>query len=258
MKTLLVAGHPDLSHSVANAAILDGVQRRTGAKIMLALKCFSQWETFPVLSRAMEGPLWGCCASSPDEARLAREKFGGEVHAFAAAWSMEELRETLRWADHVVFNSFAQWQRFRPLVEQASRGQGKAIECGLRVNPEHSEGAVPIYDPCAPGSRLGIRPAAFHAEMERDPSALDGISGLFLNKNSSNHYYCVLFYSFRGAAFMSLTSIKFSGCLAISFLNWLRTRSMSASWSPVVHTASPRWISFFPKSRNAGTMGTPA
>ena len=168
----------DLARLRANAAILDGVQRRTGARIMLALKCFSQWETFPVLSRAMEGPLWGCCASSPDEARLAREKFGGEVHAFAAAWSEEELRETLRWADHIVFNSFAQRRRFAPLVEQASREQGKAIECGLRVNPEHSEGAVPIYDPCAPGSRLGIRPSAFLSEMEKDPSALDGISGL--------------------------------------------------------------------------------
>ncbi|MGX8718099.1 MAG: carboxynorspermidine decarboxylase [Desulfovibrio sp.] len=168
----------DLARLRANAAILDSVQQRTGAKILLALKCFSQWETFPVLSRAMEGPLWGCCASSPDEARLAREKFGGEVHAFAAAWSGEELRETLRWADHIVFNSFAQWKRSRPLVEQASREQGRSIECGLRVNPEHSEGAVPIYDPCAPGSRLGIRPAAFHAGMEADPSALDGISGL--------------------------------------------------------------------------------
>ncbi|MCQ2444259.1 MAG: carboxynorspermidine decarboxylase [Mailhella sp.] len=168
----------DLALLRKNAAVLDGVQKRTGAKIMLALKCFSQSATFSVLSRAMEGPLYGCCASSPDEARLAKEEFRGEVHAFAAAWSEDELAETLRYADHVVFNSFAQWRRFRPMVEKASEERGSAVECGLRINPEHSEGAVPIYDPCSPGSRLGIRPAAFRAELERDPHALDGISGL--------------------------------------------------------------------------------
>ena len=168
----------DLALLKKNAAVLDDVQKRTGAKIMLALKCFSQWMTFPVLSRAMRGPLYGCCASSPDEARLAREDFCGEVHAFAAAWSEEELAETLRYADHIVFNSFAQWKKFRPLVQKAENERGMTIECGLRLNPEHSEGAVPIYDPCSPGSRLGIRPAAFHAELERDPHALDGISGL--------------------------------------------------------------------------------
>ena len=67
----------DLALLKKNAAILDSVQQRTGAKIMLALKCFSQWMTFPVLSRAMRGPLYGCCASSPDEARLAKEDFCG-------------------------------------------------------------------------------------------------------------------------------------------------------------------------------------
>lgn len=168
----------DLARLRKNAAILDGVQRRTGARIMLALKCFAQWAAFPGLSRAMRGPLCGCCASSPDEAHLAREEFRGEVHAFAAAWSEEELAETLKYADHVVFNSFAQWRRFRPLMEAAETREGRRIECGLRLNPEHSEGTVPLYDPCAPGSRLGIRPAAFHAELAHDPQALDGISGL--------------------------------------------------------------------------------
>ncbi len=188
MKDCLAALHPeawpspcfvtDLARLRANAAILDGVQQKTGAKILLALKCFSQWQAFPVLSRAMRGPLWGCCASSPDEARLAKEEFRGEVHAFAAAWSEEELRETLLWADHIVFNSFAQWVRFRDVVKKASDLRGKKIECGLRLNPEHSEGAIPMYDPCSPGSRLGIRPAAFRAELKRDPHILDGVDGL--------------------------------------------------------------------------------
>ncbi len=168
----------DLALLRKNAAVLDSVQKRTGAKMLLALKCFSQGVAFPVLSRAMRGPLYGCCASSPDEARLAKEEFCGEVHAFAAAWSEEELTETLKYADHLVFNSFAQWKRFHPMVEAAEAREGRRIEYGLRLNPEHSEVAVPLYDPCAPGSRLGIRPAAFHAELARDPRALTGISGL--------------------------------------------------------------------------------
>jgi carboxynorspermidine decarboxylase len=151
-----------------NAAILDTVQRRTGAKIMLALKGFAMWHSFPLLSRAMQGPLYGVCASSPDEARLGQEEFKGEVHAFAAAWSTQELTETLRYADHIVFNSFAQWRRFRPLVQSC----GHAVDCGLRINPEHSEGAVDIYNPCSAGSRLGIRLKHFEAD------GLEGISGL--------------------------------------------------------------------------------
>lgn len=160
----------------ANAAILDGVQRATGAKILLALKGFAAWATFPLLSRAGSGPLWGVCASSVDEARLGREDFGGEVHAFAAAWSEEEFRELLTLCDHIVFNSVAQWRRFRPVAEEARAAGGRPVSFGLRLNPEHSEGAVPIYDPCAPGSRLGIREAALARELP--PGELDGISGL--------------------------------------------------------------------------------
>jgi carboxynorspermidine decarboxylase len=99
---------------LANVALLREVQERSGAKILLALKGFAMWSVFPLLSRARgSGPLWGCCASSPHEARLAREEFGGEVHVFAAAFSDEDMREILRYADHVVFNSFAQWRHFK-------------------------------------------------------------------------------------------------------------------------------------------------
>lgn len=143
----------------ANAAILDQVQKRSGAKILLALKAYAAWKTFPLLSRRGEGPLWGVCASSVDEARLGREEFGGLVSAFAAAWSEEEIRELLETADHIIFNSTAQWRRFRPLIDEANKGPRKEnpVECGLRFNPEHSEGAAAIYNPCSPGSRLGIR-----------------------------------------------------------------------------------------------------
>lgn len=159
-----------------NAALLDLVQQRTGVKILLALKGFAMWSLFPLLSRDARvggtGPLFGACASSPHEARLAREAFGGEVHAFAAAFSDADMQEVLRYADHITFNSFAQWERFRPMIEACAEASGRLVQCGLRVNPEHSEGAVPLYDPCAPGSRLGIRAAQMVGK------SLDGLSGL--------------------------------------------------------------------------------
>ncbi|MEG6503328.1 MULTISPECIES: carboxynorspermidine decarboxylase [unclassified Desulfovibrio] len=159
----------------ANAAILNSVQERTGAKILLALKGYAAWKTFPLLSRFKgHGPLWGACASSVDEARLAREEFGGEVHAFAAGWNRREMAELLTLTDHIVFNSTAQWREFAPAIEMWNKGRcpDRQIQCGLRINPEHSEGAVEIYNPCAPGSRLGIRRKHF------DPAAMTGISGL--------------------------------------------------------------------------------
>lgn len=152
----------------ANAALLDTVQRRTGAKVLLALKGFAMWSLFPLLSRAHNGPLYGTTASSPHEARLGRQCFGGEVHAFAAGYSDDDMRELLDVADHIIFNSFSQWLRFKGAAQAAPRG----VECGIRINPEHSEGACAIYNPCSPNSRLGVRLRDFK------PDLLEGISGL--------------------------------------------------------------------------------
>lgn len=152
---------------MANAAILRDVQERSGAKILLALKAFSAYDVFPLLSRAIgSGPLWGVCASSVDEARLGRERFGGEVHAFAAAWSEAEMAELLPLADHIVFNSPAQWRRFAPMLA------GRPVSAGLRLNPEHSEGAPAIYNPCSPGSRLGTRAASLRGQDLRELEGL--------------------------------------------------------------------------------------
>ncbi len=162
----------------ANAAILDSVQQRTGAKVLLALKGYAAWSTFPILSKAFGGPLHGTCASSPHEAMLGREHFGGEVHAFAAAFSEQDVADIVPLADHMVFNSFAQWTRFRSFVQESSRRHGRHMACGIRINPEHSEGAVPIYDPCSAGSRLGVRLRHFEEAVKNDARVLDGISGL--------------------------------------------------------------------------------
>ena len=152
----------DLGKLRANLAILDDVQQRSGAKILLALKAFSMWSVFPLIRQTLHG----VCASSPWEAQLGREAFGREVHGFAAAFSAADVGEMLATCDHLCFNSFAQLERFRPLW------QDSGVSVGLRVNPEHSEGHTPLYDPCAPGSRLGIRRAEFNGR------SLEGVEGL--------------------------------------------------------------------------------
>ncbi len=150
-----------------NLRILQQVARDSGARVLAALKAFSMWRLAPLVS----GYLSGTCASGLHEARLGRECYGGEVHVFSAAYSEPDLREILEIADHVVFNSCAQWQRFRPMA-LAARERRAGLKFGLRINPEHSEGTVPIYDPCAPGSRLGI------PLSQLDESLLEDISGL--------------------------------------------------------------------------------
>jgi carboxynorspermidine decarboxylase len=150
-----------------NLRLLARVQQESGAKVLLALKAFSMWSLAPLVARYLSGT----CASGLHEARLGREEFGGEVHTFCAAFTEPDLREVLALSDHVVFNSLSQWQRFRPLASQVAATR-PGLRFGLRVNPEHSEGALPLYDPCAPHSRLGIPRAAL------DAAALEGISGL--------------------------------------------------------------------------------
>ena len=145
-----------------NLRVLQRVQQASGARVLLALKAFSMWSLAPLVSKYLSGT----CASGVHEAKLGREYFGGEVHTYSAAYSEPDLKEVLTLSDHVVFNSPAQWKRFRSLA------QATDLEFGLRVNPEHSEGAAALYDPCAPFSRLGTPLAAIR------PGDLDGLSGL--------------------------------------------------------------------------------
>ncbi|MBQ9536250.1 MAG: carboxynorspermidine decarboxylase [Desulfovibrionaceae bacterium] len=162
----------DYANFSKNLKILERLEERTKVKILLALKAFACWHLFPMLSRAFQGPLWGTCASSLHEARLGREEFGGEVHCFACAYSEDEIRGLIDVCDHVVFNSIAQWRRFRPFIIEAW-DQGKKLRCGMRINPEHSEGAPLIYNPCAPNSRLGVRAKDFVPQV-----FAEGITGL--------------------------------------------------------------------------------
>jgi len=153
-----------------NLRVLARVQRESGAKVLLALKAFSMFSLAPLVARYLSGT----CASGLHEARLGREEFGGEVHTFCAAFTERDLQQVLQISDHVVFNSCSQWDRFRAMA-LAAQERRPGLEFGLRVNPEHSEGKVALYDPCAPGSRLGIPLSQLR------PEALDGISGLHMH-----------------------------------------------------------------------------
>jgi carboxynorspermidine decarboxylase len=147
-----------------NLEILDSVQRRTGCSILLALKGFSMYSVFPLIGRYLEG----ITASSLFEARLGYEEMGKEVHIFSPAYIEDEFADIMKYCDHIVFNSFSQWEKYRGRVASS----GRHIECGIRVNPEYSEISTPIYNPCYANSRLGVTLANFRPDM------LDGIVGL--------------------------------------------------------------------------------
>jgi carboxynorspermidine decarboxylase len=151
-----------------NGEVLLGVQQRTGCKILLAQKAFSNFNLYPLLSPYLAGTE----ASGLYEARLGKEELPDkEVHVFCGAYRESDLEELLQYADHIVFNSVGQLKKLGP----AAKAAGKSI--GLRINPEHStqEGHA-IYDPCSPGSRLGVTLSRWQEEMTPEAEALlDGL-----------------------------------------------------------------------------------
>ena len=145
-----------------NLVILKQVIDRTGCKILLAQKAFSMFACYPLIGSYLNGTT----ASGLFEARLGKEEMGGETHIFSPAYREDEIDEILSLCDHVIFNSFSQWEKYKDKV----LASGKSA--GLRLNPEHSTQDHAIYDPCSPGSRLGITLKKFR------PDLLDGIEGL--------------------------------------------------------------------------------
>ena len=144
-----------------NGEILLGVQQRTGCRILLAQKAFSNFNVYPVLAPYLAGTE----ASGLYESRLGREELPEkENHVFCAAYRADEFEELLQYADHIVFNSPSQLAKFGP----AAKAAGKSI--GLRINPECStQEGHEIYDPCAPGSRLGTTRAQWDAAVAAHP-----------------------------------------------------------------------------------------
>ena len=144
------------------------VQRESGARILLALKGFSMFATFDLVREYLHG----CCSSGLHEALLGHEEFRKELHVYAPAFKQAEMETIIPISHHISFNSLTQWRKWRPLLD-AARAAGKpAPSPGIRVNPEHSEVACSLYDPCSPSCRLGIRAETLEGE---DLSGLEGL-----------------------------------------------------------------------------------
>lgn len=147
----------------SNLECLRWVADEAGCHILLAQKAFSMFHFYPLISRYLDGT----AASGLFEAKLGREEFSaGEVHTFSPAYRRQDFEEICAVSDHVVFNSFHQWAAFR------SAALGAGVSCGMRINPECSTQEHEIYDPCAPGSRLGVTIGQMNADL------MDGIDGL--------------------------------------------------------------------------------
>ncbi len=154
----------DESRLLHNMRILKDVKDRSGCKILLAQKAYSNYKTYPLLSDFLDGT----AASGLYEARLGFEEFGGETHVFSPAYTQSDMDEIVKIADHIVFNSFRQFDRYKGQIASC----GRKIECGIRVNPGYSEVTPEIYNPCTSGSRLGV---PFEQFDEKDLDGLDGL-----------------------------------------------------------------------------------
>lgn len=170
-----------------NLELIHDIKTRSGAKVLLALKGYALWKSFPLMKPYLDG----CCASGLHEAKLAYETFGKEVHTYSPAFKKEEIKEIARISHHLVFNSPAQFHKFAALAKKIN----PKLSLGLRVNPEYSESPKEIYNPCGLYSRLGTTlknldesilkdcdGLHFHALCEQDSSALENVLQNFEEK----------------------------------------------------------------------------
>ena len=171
-----------------NLKTLANIKEQTGVKILLALKGYALWQSFPMVSKYLDG----CCASGLHEAKLSHEKFKKELHTYSPAFKEEDIEEIATISHHLVFNSSSQFERFSPLAKKYNPN----ISIGIRVNPEYSESPVELYNPCGLYSRLGttknnfdillkseiskdIEGLHFHALCEQDSLALENVLKAF-------------------------------------------------------------------------------
>jgi len=155
-----------------NLALIKSVKDKAGVEIILAFKAFAMWSVFPVIREYISCST----ASSLAEARLAVEEMGSLAHTYGPAYTEKEFPAIMKYSSHITFNSLAQFERFYPQTRSNS------ISCGLRINPEYSDVETDLYNPCAPGSRLGIV-----ADLIGDtlPAGVDGLHFHTLCESSS-------------------------------------------------------------------------
>ena len=157
-----------------NLELLSDVQEKSGCRILLAQKAFSAFSEYPLIGRYLAG----ATASGLYEARLSSEEMGKENHIFSPAYRESEIEEIASICDHVIFNSFSQLAKYADTVKGIQEKRGITDGIGLRINPEYSTQDEPIYDPCAPGSRLGITIENFRKGVKEYPREFSLVSGL--------------------------------------------------------------------------------
>ncbi|GAB3258754.1 carboxynorspermidine decarboxylase [Larkinella harenae] len=156
----------------ANLELINTVQQEAGIQIILALKGFSMYSAFPLVKEYLSG----ATASSLNEIKLVNEYLGVKAHTYIPALRDDEFDEVLERSSHITFNSLNQWERFK---ERAIRS---GISCGIRVNPQYSEVATDMYNPCVPGSRLGVTRNLLGETL---PEGMEGIHFHTLCENDS-------------------------------------------------------------------------
>lgn len=158
----------DKSKLLQNMEKIAYVREKSGAKALLALKCFATWSVFDFMAQYMDGTT----SSSLYEVRLGHEKFGGETHAYSVAYADYEIDEVISHADKIIFNSISQLERFG--------AKAAGITRGLRLNPQVSSSSFDLADPARPFSRLGEWDAS---KVEK---VMDHISGFMIHNNCEN------------------------------------------------------------------------
>ncbi len=172
---------------IKNLELIKTIKEQSGAKVLLALKGYALWKSFDTIKPYLNG----CCTSGLNEAKLAHETFGKEVHTYSPAFKEEEIEEIAKLSHHLVFNTPAQFKYFSKKAKEINPG----LSLGLRVNPEYSEAPKEIYNPCGINSRLGttlenfddtlieeLDGLHFHALCEQDSNALEDVLNNFEDK----------------------------------------------------------------------------
>jgi len=157
-----------------NLSLIRRVSEESGAEIILAFKGFAMWGVFGILKEYISG----AAASSVSEARLCYEEIGANAHTYCPAYRESEFAEILRYSSHITFNSLDQYRRFYPLLKKSSA----QISAGIRINPEFSEISHGLYNPCSPGSRLGVTAAGLEGGL---PEGIEGLHFHVLFENDS-------------------------------------------------------------------------
>ena len=158
----------DETRLLRNMEIMQQVRERSGAKLLLALKCFATWSVFDLMKQYMDGTT----SSSLYEAKLGYQKFGGETHAYSVAYADHEIDEVVANSDKIIFNSIAQFERFA--------GRTAAMQRGLRLNPKVSSSSFDLADPARPYSRLG------EWDTDKIAAVVDRVDGFMVHNNCEN------------------------------------------------------------------------